>query len=82
MDLALKRSAQHRALFAKIGRNYTEATRTQEVGVSVPLGASQSDLERGVEHEAIGVFPFRMPQRDAATVVELVEPELGVESYP
>ena len=44
-------------------------------------GASQPHLEGGVEHEAIRVLPLRMPQGDAVTVVELVEPELGVESH-
>ncbi len=38
---------------------------------------TSSYLERGAEHEVIGVFPLRVPQCDAAKVVELVEPELG-----
>ena len=43
---------------------------------------SQSYLKRRLDHEAVRVFPLRVPQCDAAKVVELVEPELGIERHP
>ena len=51
-------------------------------GVSVIPGSPQSYLERGADNEVIRVFPLRVPQCDAAKVVELVEPELGIERHP
>ena len=49
---------------------------------SVLTTSSQSYLKGRLDHEAVRVFPLRVPQCDAAKVVELVEPELGIERHP
>jgi hypothetical protein len=49
---------------------------------SVHPTSSQSYLKRRLDHEAVRVFPLRVPQGNAAKLVELMEPELRIQRYP